>query len=67
MAAVFMSADWRGGPVTQDYGSPENLGGMFRSWDSTLRQNPAPLTLMTRRWIDLEDVQEVVFGLPQIK
>merc|ERR1719350_1531426 len=62
--SVFMSADWRGGQVEQDYGSPEKLGGMFRSWDSTWRQNPAPLTLVTRRWIDLVEVQEVAFGLP---
>jgi hypothetical protein len=51
--------------VQQDYGSPEKLGDLFRSWDSTWRQSPAPLTLVTRKWIDLVEVQEVVFGLPQ--
>jgi len=60
----FMSADWRGGQVQQDYSAPEKLGDMFRSWDATWRANPAPLTLATRRWIDVVEVQEVVFGLP---
>jgi len=40
------------------------LGDMFRSWDATWRTSPAPLTLVTRRWIDLVEVQEVVFALP---
>merc|ERR550532_3697433 len=62
--SVYMSADWKGGQVQQDYGSPEKLGDMFRSWDATWRQSPAPLSLVTRRWIDLVEVQEVVFGLP---
>merc|ERR550532_3505036 len=62
--SMFMSADWKGGQVQQDYSAPEKLGDMFRSWDSTWRTSPAPLTLVTRRWIDLVDVQEVVFGLP---
>merc|ERR1711920_962573 len=61
---MFMSADWKGGQVEQDYSAPEKLGDMFRSWDSTWRTSPAPLTLLTRRWIDLVEVQEVVFGLP---
>jgi len=61
---VFISADWKGGQVQQDYSSADKMGDMFRSWDSTWRASPAPLTLVTRRWIDLVDVQEVVFGLP---
>jgi len=61
---IFMSADWKGGQPQQDYSSPEKMGDMFRSWDSTWRANPAPLTLVTRRWIDLVEVQEVAFGLP---
>jgi len=61
---VFISADWKGGQVQQDYSSPDKMGDMFRSWDSTWRSSPAPLTLVTRRWIDLVDVQEIVFGLP---
>jgi len=50
--------------VRQDYGTPQKLDAMFKSWDSTWRQNPAPLTLVTRRWIDLVEVQEVAFTLP---
>merc|ERR1719422_359151 len=61
---VFISADWKGGQVQQDYSAPEKMGDMFRSWDATWRTSPAPLTLVTRRWIDLVEVQEVVFGLP---
>jgi len=61
---VFISADWKGGQVQQDYSSADKMGDMFRSWDSTWRASPAPLTLVTRRWIDLVDVQEIVFGLP---
>merc|ERR1719493_37066 len=37
---------------------------MFATWDASFRQKPAALTVVTRRWIDLVDVQEVVFGLP---
>jgi len=62
--SIFMNADWRGGQVQQDYSAPEKMGDMFRSWDATWRTSPAPLTLVTRRWIDLVEVQEVVFGLP---
>merc|ERR1719422_1242827 len=61
---VFISADWKGGQVQQDYSSADKMGDMFRSWDSTWRASPAPLTLVTRRWIGLVDVQEIVFGLP---
>merc|ERR1719410_2606239 len=36
---------------------------MFQDWDRKWRADPAPLTVLTRRWTDSAEVQEIVNGM----
>lgn len=59
--STFINAQWVGGHnIVQDYRTPETLNNMFQQWDSSWRLNPAPKLITTRRWIDSEEVQEIV-------
>jgi len=59
--SVFINAQWVGGAdVEQDYRNPETLNNMFKDWDGSWRAHPAPITVVTRRWTDSADVQDVL-------
>jgi hypothetical protein len=59
--SIFASADWKGGSgIISNYATPESMGNMFNQWDRSWRSSPEPLTIVTRRWIDSAEVQEIV-------
>jgi len=59
--STFINAQWVGGTnVTQNYQTPETLNTMFQAWDSSWRANPAPQTIITRRWADSAEVQSII-------
>merc|ERR1719330_2043264 len=63
--SVFINAQWVGGSgIRQDYQNPETLNNMFQDWDNSWRSSPAPLTVVTRRWIDSAEVQGIINSMP---
>jgi len=59
--STFINAQWVGGSnISQDYQTPATLNAMFEAWDGSWRENPAPITVITRRWIDSVDVQSII-------
>jgi len=64
-ASVSIGANWVGGAnIQQDYRNPETLDKMFTDWSASWQMAPAPMSLGTRRWTDLADVQEILSSMP---
>lgn len=60
---VDISADARyvgGKGIKTKSGTPEKLKEMFEQWQQSYKEHPAPLTVQTRPWIEISEVQEIV-------
>jgi len=59
------NAKHRGGThIVMNTSSPAALGKMFSTWEQSMYEHPAPLTMTLRSWMDCEQVQEVVNRQP---
>jgi hypothetical protein len=62
--STFAGSDWKGGSgINIDYNTPAGMGNMFSQWDRSWRSSPEPLNVVTRRWIDSEEVQVIVHSM----
>jgi len=56
------TADWVGGTGVHSSSdaTPESMAKTYQQWSDTWRSNPHGLKIIMRRWIDLQEVQQLV-------